>query len=112
MFEPGEIATARGRRAGMADLKIDYQLLEQANSSLSSLVGEFDNIQAVQDGYDGALGSGDIAGAINGFAGNWDYHRKQLVGSMQALQKMVQETRQQFRKTDNDLKQGLTTKKK
>jgi hypothetical protein len=111
MFEPDGIATARGRQAGMADLKVDYQLLEQTDNSLGSLVGEFQNIQAVQDGYDGALGSGDVAGAMNGFAGNWDYHRKQLVGSMQALQKLVQGAKAGFQKTDNDLTQDLTKKK-
>jgi hypothetical protein len=96
----------------MADLKVDYQLLDSTETTLSSLVSEFQNIKAQESGYDGAMGSGDVAGAMDSFGGNWDYHREKLVGSMQALGKMVSESKQQFQKTDNQLKTSLTTTKK
>ena len=44
---------------------------------------EFKNIKAQDSGYDGAMGSGDITGAMGSFSGNWDYHRNKLAGSMQ-----------------------------
>ena len=44
------------------------------------------------------------------FSGNWDYHRKKLIGSMQALGKMVSETKEQFSKTDTGLTASLTKK--
>ncbi len=94
----------------MADLKVDYQLLDSTEKSLSNLVAEFQNIKAQEQAYDGAMGSGDIVGALGSFAGNWDYHRKKLIGSMQALGKMVSETKVQFRKTDDGLKASLTKK--
>lgn len=47
----------------MADLKVDYTLLDQSETSLSGLVSDFQNIKAQESSYDGALGSGDIAGA-------------------------------------------------
>ena len=87
----------------MADLKVDYQLLDSTERSLSSLVSEFQNMQAQEDAYSGAMGSGDIASAMNGFATNWNKHKKNLVSSMQALGKMVSETKQQFQKTDTKL---------
>jgi hypothetical protein len=93
-----------------ADLKVDYQLLDSTERSLGRLTSEFENIKAQESGYDGAMGSGDIAGAMNNFAGNWDYHRKKLVGSMQALGKMVTETRKQFQDTDSKLKASLVKK--
>lgn len=94
----------------MADLKVDYQLLGSIEHSLSSLLSEFQNIQVQTSAYDGALGSGDVASAMDNFAGNWNDHRKSLISSMQALGKMVSETRQQFQKADNKLKSTLTQK--
>jgi hypothetical protein len=95
----------------MADLKVDYQLLDSTERTLASLTSEFQNIRAQAGSYDGAMGSGDIASAMDSFAGNWDYHRQKLVGSMQALGKMVSQARQAFRKTDTSLAAGLTKKK-
>jgi len=92
----------------MADLKVDYALLDQSEISLSGLVSEFENIKAQESSYDGALGSGDMASAMDKFAGNWDYHRKQLVGSMQALGSMINQTKQSFGDTDAKLQSSLT----
>lgn len=94
----------------MADLKVDYQLLDSIESSLSSLQSEFQNIQAQTGSYDGAMGSGAVASAMDGFAGNWNDHRKNLISSIQNLGKMVSETKQQFQKTDKKLSSTLTKK--
>lgn len=94
----------------MSDLKVDYQLLDSIERSLTSLHSEFQNIKAQTGAYDGAMGSGDVASAMDGFAGNWDDHRKALLSSIQSLGKMVSETMQQFRNTDNKLKHSLTKK--
>lgn len=93
----------------MADLKVDYQLLDSTERTLSSLVSEFQHIKARDGSYDGAMGSGDIASAMDGFAGNWDYHRQKLVGSMQALGTMISESKDQFRKTDDRMAASLKT---
>lgn len=95
----------------MADLKVDYQLLDSSERTLSNLTSEFQNIKARDSGYDGAMGSGDIASAMDSFAGNWDYHRGQLVGSMQALGKMIGESKKQFTQTDTKLAGSLKGKK-
>jgi hypothetical protein len=94
----------------MADLKVDYQLLDSIERSLSSLQSEFSNIQAQTGAYDGAMGSGDVASAMDGFAGNWNDHRQDLLNSIETLGKMVSETIAQFQKTDNKLKSSLTEK--
>jgi uncharacterized protein YukE len=93
-----------------ADLKVDYQLLDSTERTLSSLTSEFQNIKAQEGSYDGAMGSGDIASAMDAFAGNWDSHRAKLVGSMQALGKMISESRKQFTHTDTKLASDLTKK--
>lgn len=94
----------------MTDLRVDYQLLDQIDASLGRLAAEFGSIEAVQDSYNAAMGSPDIAGAMTGFAENWSIHRKKLVSSMQALQKMTQGTRQGFQGTDDDLSRQLAAK--
>lgn len=95
----------------MADLKVDYQLLDSTERTLTSLTSEFQNIRARDSGYDGAMGSGGIAAAMDSFAGNWDYHRGKLVGSMQALGKMINEATKQFTQTDTKLTHSLTGEK-
>jgi hypothetical protein len=94
----------------MTDLKVDYALLDQSEVTLSGLVSEFENIKAQESAYDGAMGSGDIASAMDSFAGNWDYHRKKLVGSIQALGTMINQTKQAFDTTDGKLQSSLTAK--
>ena len=94
----------------MADLKVDYQLLDSIERSLTSLHSEFSNIQVNTSAYDGAMGSGDIASAMDGFAGNWSDHRKNLISSMQSLGTMVSETRRQFKNADNKLASTLPHK--
>ena len=93
----------------MPDLKVDYQLLESTERTLSSLVSEFQNMQAQESAYDWALGSGSIASAMNGFATNWNDNKKSLLNSMQTIGKMVSETVQQFKTTDTKLASSQQT---
>lgn len=94
----------------MSDLKVDYSLLEASHSRLTGLISEFGDLQASTSGYDGALGSGAIAGAMDGFAGNWSYHRDQLVADMQKLDDMITESVKQFMDTDKKAAQELLGK--
>jgi uncharacterized phage infection (PIP) family protein YhgE len=92
----------------MSDLRVDYQLLASIHSTLNGLTWDFENIEDQASAYDSAYGSGAITAAMGGFSGNWTYHRKKLLGTMQNLSRMVAETAQQFQQTDNQLKDGLT----
>jgi hypothetical protein len=94
----------------MTDLKVSYQLLEEAERSLSSLRQEFNSLQAQDQGEAASLGSADIVSAMAGFADNWEFHRRALVGSMEALGAMLQDARQKFQSTDNSL--GVSLPKK
>jgi cation transport regulator ChaC len=106
----GAQSVIQGRETGMADLKVEFDLLESAEQTMTSLTSEFKNIKAQASDYDGAMGSGDIAGAMGSFSGNWDYHRDKLTGSMQALGQMITESKKQFHETDNKLAANLKTK--
>jgi len=47
---------------------------------------------------------------MDNFAGNWNYHRKELISSMNDLDAMVATALEQFPKTDNQLAKNLTKK--
>lgn len=91
----------------MTDLRLDYQLLDQIRANLGSLAAEFESIEAMQDGYNGAMGAPEIVSAMNRFAGNWSTHRQKLVASMQALRQMAEGTREGFTKADDDLRRQI-----
>jgi hypothetical protein len=97
---------------GTPNLRVDYGLLEASHKTLTSLASEFGNLQASTNGYDAAMGSGAIAGAMDSFAGNWSYHRDQLVANMQKLDDMITESVKQFMDTDQKLARGLQGGKK
>lgn len=94
----------------MADLKVDYQLLDLIERSLSSLHSEFQNIKAQTSAYNGDMGSGAVASAMDGFAGDWNDHRETLLNSIQKLGTMISETRRQFQNTDNTLAGSISEK--
>ena len=91
-----------------ADFAVDYPLLEQVDKTLKDLVSQFQNIQAQEQGYTGAYGSGDVAGAMNDFASNWSYHRGKIVDSMNALSKSVEEVLSETKKFDSGMARQLT----
>ena len=94
----------------MTDLRISYGELESTKARMSSLVKDFEGIQADQSRYDGAMGSGDVAGAMDSFAGNWSIHRKKLLDKMQNLNSLVEAALVHFPKTDQDVAKKLPTK--
>lgn len=94
----------------MADFVVDYTLLENVENTLNRLHSEFGNIQAQEQHYSAAWGSGDIASAMNGFATNWSYHRSQMLKSMEALAKDVHTVRSETKQYDQHLKSEVTKK--
>lgn len=94
----------------MADLRVDYQLLDSITRTLHSLAAEFSHIGDQVSSYDPAYGSGAIAAAMSSFSGNWSNHRKTLLGTMQNLGQMTAATEQHFRQTDSQLANDVASK--
>jgi hypothetical protein len=94
----------------VSDLRISYNDLESTRAALGGLVKDLENIQTNQSEYDGAMGSSDISGAMDNFAGNWSIHREKLLGKMQNLQSMVDAALTEFPKTDREAAGWLTKK--
>ena len=95
----------------MSDLVIDYQLLQDCSASLTAIHQEFDGVGGHEKDLTGIWGSSDIAHAMDDFAGNWDYHRKKILGSIESLGTMVDTTVKAFQDADKQLKDALTPKK-
>jgi hypothetical protein len=99
-----------GNGASVTDLRISYNDLESTSATLGGLIKDLENLQPDQSRYDKAMGSGDIAGAMDNFAGNWSIHRKKLLGNMQNLRSMVRAALTEFPKTDQKAAGWLTKK--
>jgi hypothetical protein len=94
----------------VSDLRISYNDLESTNAVLGGLVKDLEDIQTDTSEYDRAMGSSDISGAMDNFAGNWSIHREKLLGKMQNLQSMVDAALTEFPKTDREAASWLTKK--
>jgi hypothetical protein len=94
----------------VSDLRISYSDLESTKAALGGLITDLENIQTNQSEYDGAMGSGDVSGAMDNFAGNWSIHRKKLLGKMQNLDSMVDAALTEFPATDRKAASWLTKK--
>ena len=62
----------------MAELEVELAALRDMAYSLKELKHEFENQDAQVSGYDDAVGSPEIAGALDDFASNWSDKRKEL----------------------------------
>jgi hypothetical protein len=93
------------------DLDVDYQLLGSIHSALEGVSREFEDIQTTQAGFDGDMGSADVTGAMENFAGNWSYHRKKLISELDNLLTLVEKAIQGFRHADESAAAALHGKK-
>jgi conjugal transfer/entry exclusion protein len=94
----------------MADLRVDYQLLDSMHRTLNGLARELETIEDQVSAYDAAFGSGVITAAMGSFSGNWGKHRKTLLGTMQNLGHMTAATARDFHQADSQLASELTKK--
>lgn len=89
----------------MADISVDLTMLRQTASQLNTLINEFDNASKIVS--DAGIGDGTIDGALGNFANDWKYHRKSLVSSMKAVQKMASNGYKGYTSTDDKLASDL-----
>ncbi|WP_405915651.1 hypothetical protein [Streptomyces sp. NBC_00728] len=81
----------------MSDLIVDDDLLMKSARNLKKIQYEFENTDRHQRDLKGIWGSGPIAGAMDAFADNWDYHRKQLLDSIKTVGTLAEDCHKAFR---------------
>lgn len=93
----------------MSDLVVNADLLMESITSLHTIKYEFEHTSEHQHDLADDWGSGDIEHAMNSFAGNWNYHRKQLLSSIEAVGEMAEKSYEAFGDVDTKLEKGLTS---
>ncbi len=91
----------------MTDLRVDYALLDQSQTSLQRIAHEFASAEATRDELASIWGSRDVANAMRGFVDNWDRHRGQLLNSIQNVGQLCAASAEAFRCTEMALSQVL-----
>lgn len=92
----------------MADISVDLDMLRQTSNQLNTLANDFSNAAKIVSNAN--IGDSTIDGALGNFTGDWKVKVKNLVSSMQSVQKMASQGVQAYTHTDNklasDLKKG------
>ena len=88
-------------------LKVDLALIRATGAGLGRIKDALHQAEATQPGVE-VLGSGELAGAVDEFVDNWKIHRKKLVVSVEAHQKMALDSAEAYENTDEGLAKELT----
>lgn len=91
----------------MPDLIVDYGVLENSEQLLARLHQQLSSGPGSSQAADSDWGYGDVVSAIGGFYGDWSYHRQQILGRMETLHTMAQQSRQSFQAADDKLASNL-----
>ncbi|MGW7424775.1 hypothetical protein ACWGJB_32895 [Streptomyces sp. NPDC054813] len=89
--------------SGSGDLAVDDRLLVKTAKTLSKIQYEFEHTEDHQGDLRKIWGSGDVAGAMDHFADNWSYHRKQLLSSVRTVGELAEKCHEAFRELDQKL---------
>jgi hypothetical protein len=92
----------------VSDLIVDYQVLERSEQLLARLHQQVSAGTGASVAEDSDWGFGGVVSAMGGFYGDWSYHRGQILGRMQTLHTMTQQSRQSFQGADEKLASELT----
>lgn len=63
----------------MTQFSVDVASVQDLAARLRGLKQEFEGLEDAVAGYEGDLGSAELADALDGFASNWSEKRKELV---------------------------------
>lgn len=88
-------------------LKVDLALIRATGAGLGRIRDALQHAEAASPGA-GVLGVGGLAGAMDDFVDNWEIHRRKLVSSVEAHQKMATDSAEAYESTDEQLAGELT----
>jgi hypothetical protein len=89
-------------------LKADLKHIGIVSKQIKQLAGEFQNATELADGYAAALGSAQLASALNSFASNWSIHRQQLIDDLSKEADLADTAVAAYHGTDEQLARVLT----
>ncbi|MBT2392808.1 hypothetical protein J7E87_26080 [Streptomyces sp. ISL-1] len=84
------------------DLKVDYDLLIESETSLTNIQREFKKCGSRQGELAEDVGARTMENAMHEFAENWKDNRKQMLQNLEDVLKLVTTARESFEKIDNE----------
>ncbi|WP_432093758.1 hypothetical protein [Streptomyces sp. bgisy100] len=84
-------------------LKVDYDLLQNSESSLKTIRREFTKCPKRQDELAQDVGAKSVQDVMHEFADNWADNREQILQSVEEVLSLVTQARKSFEKLDGKL---------
>jgi hypothetical protein len=88
-------------------LKVSTTMLADVGTSLGTLKSEFENSTSIVDSFHAFMGSGELAGAMDDFAGDWSKKRDELCKILEQLGKIADTAAKTYDGVDDHLAQAL-----
>ncbi|MCU1513180.1 MAG: hypothetical protein JWO10_270, partial [Microbacteriaceae bacterium] len=66
----------------MTDIKIDLALLNDLESKLTTITGQFRNAEEISHTIAGLVGHGGLEGTVRDFASKWNIHREKITDKL------------------------------
>ena len=88
-------------------VRADLNMIGQVAGQITAIGGEFERATSLVDSYADALGSAQLAAALDSFAGNWAIHRQRLVDDLSKEARLAQGAVDAYRGTDAALTAAL-----
>jgi hypothetical protein len=87
----------------MADLTVDYVVLDRIVRSLSQISAEFEDLHKRREEETGIWGGYQVRSAMGNFASNWDVHRETISEQLRTLGEKCVGITEEFRAVDQAL---------
>lgn len=82
---------------------VDYTELQDLSDSLKQVSDEFYHSNDSFGHYDGAMGSGHVAGKLHEFSKNWSDKRKKLAESLKGVSEAAGAAADAYKETDTTI---------
>jgi hypothetical protein len=93
----------------VADLVVDVDGLEALVGTVQRIKAGLDGTSGLVHDTAGAMGSGEVAGAMDHFQSHWHDGRKHIDKNADTMISMLSSAVSAYRKTDDDLAAGVTS---
>jgi biopolymer transport protein ExbB/TolQ len=93
----------------VAEITVDIAAVAELARRLQALAQEFDAVDDVVRGYHDAVGSSDVAAALDDFAGNWSRERKKIRRQMEEVAGYADAAAEAYASIENEISGACQT---
>ena len=88
-------------------LRADLTRIGRVARQVERIADEFRQATTLAQGYEPALGSAEVAGALHSFASDWSIHRARLLDDLEQESKLADTAVSSYQGTDDELAAAL-----